>query len=99
MPDDLKRHDLKNDDLNPIPAHTGASGRPAPNSVVGGTGGPDQADTAAVRSLEDEQDRDTLRSEDDELNEALEESFPASDPVSQISRTTSTQRDADAKDK
>jgi hypothetical protein len=94
MPDDLK-----NNDLNPIPAQPAAGGKPAPDSVVGGTGGPDQADTAAVRSLEHEQDRESRRSEDEELNDALEESFPASDPVSQTSRTTSTQRDADAKDK
>lgn len=59
------------------------------------TGGPNAPDTPAVQSLEQEQEDAPHQTQEDELNEALEESFPASDPISQISRTTSTQRDSD----
>ena len=66
------------------------------DSVDQAPGGPQAPDTPAVRSLEQEQNNAQHKSESDDLNDALEESFPASDPVSQTSRTTSTQRDSDA---
>lgn len=67
------------------------------HSVDQAPGGPKAPETPAVRSLEQEQQNAETKSEEDDLNEALEESFPASDPVSQVSPTTSTQRDSDVK--
>jgi len=44
--------------------------------------------TDAVRSLEREQARQARKTKEDELREGLEDTFPASDPVSVTGTTT-----------
>lgn len=63
------------------------------------SGGDHAPETAAVKSLEQEQARQHAKPQRDELTKALEESFPASDPVAETNPTTSTVHDKNASEK
>lgn len=60
-------------------------------------GGADAEATAAVKSLEKEKKAREQMSEEEKINEALEETFPASDPIAQSNPTVSTVLDEDKK--